>query len=148
MNTKKCNYAIFSASGNSGKKGLKIQLNLKLNHERIPYSRNPIFLGIIFDEYLNFSKNFESSRERALTMVNIIKIFSHRSWHLNSNTLVIGSIFYYAFFALANISEESEKLTQRQRVQNREIRCIYRLDWNCLNSDISKISNVLCRSHA
>ena len=90
------------------------------------------FLGIIFDEYLNFSKHFESLRERALTRLNIIKIFSHRSWHLNPNTLVniynslIGSIFNYAFFTLANISKVTEKLIQR--VQNRAIRCIYRLD--------------------
>ena len=60
---------------------------------------------------------------------------------MNIYNSLIGSIFNYAFFTLANISKVTEKLIQR--VQNRAIRCIYRLDWNCLNSDIFKISNVL-----
>ena len=87
-----------------------------------------------------------SLRERALKRLNIIKIFSHKFWHLNKSTLVniyislISSLFNYAFFGFANISEESVK---PPRVQNRAIRCIFRLDWNSLNSEITQVSGIL-----
>ena len=106
-------------------------LNLRLNGETIPYNPNPIFLGITFDERLNFSAHYDNLRVRALKRLNIIKIFSHKSWHLNRATLtniyraLIGSIFDYSFFSIACVSET--KLNRVQTVQNRAIRCIYRL---------------------
>ena len=147
MNVKKCNYIIFSNVGNTNKKKQKIKFNLKLYNEQIQYNSNPIFLGIILDEHLCFSKHFDSLRQRSLKRLNIIKIFSHKSWHLGPTTLcniyksLIGSIFNYSFFTLANISEESEKILQR--IQNRAIRCIFKLNWNSLNSDIIRISKIL-----
>ena len=135
---------------NTSKTSLKQNLfkfKLKLNNETIPYSSNPIFLGIIFDEYLCFNKHFENLKERALKRLKIIKIFSHKSWRLSHRTLcnifkaLISSIFNYSFFTFSNISDES--LNKLQRVQNRAIRCIFKIDWNCLNSDIYKTSGIL-----
>ena len=94
MNTSKCCYTIFSSSGRAG-----ICLDLKLKSEPIPYKSNPIFLGITFDEHLNFSAHYANLRARALKRLNIIKIFSHKSWHINQKTLtsvyryIIGSIY-------------------------------------------------------
>ena len=141
MNAKKCVYTIFS-NGNG-----KISLNLKLYNEIIPYNPNPLFLGIIFDECLCFNKHYEYLQERSLKRLNIIKIFSHKSWHLSHKTLcnifkaLIGSIFNYSFFTLANVSENSKN--KLQRVQNRAIRCIFKMEWNCLNSELYKQSGIL-----
>ena len=144
MNAKKCQYTTFTSQGNLGNK--KLKLKLKLYGEFIQYNPKPIFLGIIFDEYLCFKKHFESLRERALKRLNIIKIFSHKSWNLSRNTLcniyksLIGSIFNYSFFTFANISVESEK--RIQTIQNRAIRCIFKLEFNSLTSELNTISEI------
>ena len=122
MNTKKCVYTIFSAKANLNQNVFKFKL--KLNNEIIPYSANPIFLGIIFDEYLCFNKHFENLKERALKRLNIIKIFSHKSWHLSHQTLcnifkaLISSIFNYSFFAFSNVSDNSINKLQSPESSN------------------------------
>jgi hypothetical protein len=142
MNANKCCYTIFSNGGRGD-----LEFDLKLNSEFIPYNPNPVFLGITFDESLCFHKHFENLRARALSRLNIIKIFSHKSWHLSRKTLtciyraLIGSIFDYSFFSVANVSENSLGLVQR--IQNRAIRCIYRLDWDSPTKDLFQISGVL-----
>ncbi len=82
MNAKKCCYTIFSNGGRGD-----VEFDLKLNSEFIPYYPNPVFLGITFDESLCFHRHFENLRARALSRLNIIKIFSHKSWHLGRKTL-------------------------------------------------------------
>ncbi len=142
MNATKCCYTIFSNSGRGG-----ITFDIKLNNEYIPYNSNPIFLGITFDERLCFTTHFANLRVRALRRLNIIKIFSHKSWHLNKKTLItvyralIGSIFDYSFFTISNCSETA--LESIQRVQNRAIRCIYRLPWDSPTDRLFDISGVL-----
>ena len=130
MNAKNCCYTIFSRTGNKiSKYKKKIELNLQLNGEAIPYSQNPVFLGITLDEYMCFNKHIESLRERALSRLNIIIIISHSSWHLNLGTLrniydaLVGSIFSYSSFALANVSYTY--LEKSQTIQNKEIRIMY-----------------------
>ena len=82
MNASKCCYTIFSNGGREG-----IDFDLSLNNELIPYNPNPVFLGITFDEHLCFNTHFANLRARALRRLNIIKIFSHKSWHINKKTL-------------------------------------------------------------
>ena len=142
MNASKCCYTIFSSKGRSG-----ISLDLLLNNELIPYNSNPVFLGIKFDEHLNFNAHCVSLRERALKRLNIIKIFSHKSWHLNKSTLIniyrslIGSIFDYSFFIVASCSETS--LDSLQRVQNRAVRCIFKLRYDSRTDELFPLSGVL-----
>ena len=129
MNADKCCYTIFSGNGNCD----KIFLDLRLRNGSIPYNPRPLFLGILFDEFLCFKDHVEMLRCRALKRLNMIKIYCHSSWQLNSNTLksifnsLIGSIFTYSFFAIARIAKIN--IERWQTVQNRAIRCIYRLDW-------------------
>jgi len=129
MNADKCCYTLFSYNGNREQNFF----DLKLNNGLIPYNPKPFFLGILFDEFLCFKAHVEMLRERALKRLNIIKIFCHRSWHIDVNTLkciynaLIGSIFTYSFFAIARISKTN--MERLQTVQNRAIRSIYRLDW-------------------
>ena len=102
----------------------------QMNGKSIPYTPNPTFLGITFDERLTFKVHFENLRIRALKRLNIIKIFSHKSWHLNKATLtniyraLMGSIFDYSLFIVACCSNLC--IDRIQTTQNRAIRCIYR----------------------
>ena len=143
MNAKKCCYTIFSKNGNKN----SICFNLKLKDGLIPYNAKPVFLGVTFDEFLCFNEHFNNLRLRALKKLNIIKILRHRSWGLSCLTLksvynaLVGSIFGYSFFTVANVS--AQNLNKIQIVQNRAIRCIFRLDWNSLTHELTKISGVL-----
>ncbi len=83
VNASKCCFTIFFKGTNC--KNSKIEI--KLNNEKIPYDPKPLFLGITFDERLNFSEHTENLSLRALKRINIIKILSHKSWHLGKNTL-------------------------------------------------------------
>ena len=50
-------------------------------------------------------------------------------------------MFDYSFFTVASVSENSLGLVQR--IQNRAIRCIYKLDWDSPTNDLFQISGVL-----
>ena len=142
MNASKCCYTIFSGAGSKNKE--KFEMNFV--NGNIPYNSNPVFLGVTFDEFLNFRNHAESLEKRARKRLNIIKIFSHKSWHLSHETLkgiynaIIGSIFTYSFFAVARIAKTN--LDRLQRVQNRSIRSIYRLEWTSPTILIHAISNL------
>ncbi len=90
-----------------------------------------MIFGVTFDQYLNFNEHTNNLVMRARKRLNIIKIFCHKSWHLNHETLkgiynaIIGSIFNYSFFIIARVSNTNIK--RLQRIQNRSIRSIYRL---------------------
>ena len=143
VNAFKCCYTIFSKGGNCNKSKIEI----KLNNGIIPYDPKPLFLGITFDERLNFSEHTENLSLRALKRINIIKILSHKSWHLGKDTLknvynaLIGSIFAYSFFTVARLSKSN--LDKLQRIQNRAIRSIFKLEWNSANHLIPIISGIL-----
>jgi hypothetical protein len=142
MNASKCCYTIFSSAGRSD-----MELDLRLKGDQIPYNPNPVFLGITFDESLCFNKHFANLRVRALKRLNILKIFSHKSWHLNYSTLtniyraLIGSIFDYSFFSIACVSKTNLELIQK--VQNRSIRIIYKLEWDSPTASLFSISSIL-----
>ena len=110
MNAKKCCYKIFSGAGSKNRD--KFELNL--TDGVIPYNTNPVFLGVTFDEFLNFGKHTDNLLKRARKRLNIIKIYSHKSWHLSHVTLkgiynaIIGSIFTYSFFAVNQYRQTSE----------------------------------------
>ena len=101
-----------------------------MNNKSISYTSNPTFLGITFDERLTFKVHVENIRTSALKRLNIIKMFLHKSWHLNKTTQtnVVWSIFDYLFFIVVCCSNLC--LDRIQMTQNRAIRCIYRLKWD------------------
>ena len=74
-------------------------------------------------------------------------IFPHKSWHLNYSTLtniyraLIGSIFDYSFFSIACVSKTNLELIQK--VQNRSIRIIYKLEWDSPTASLFSISSIL-----
>ena len=143
MNASKCSYIIFSGAGSRNTE--KFEMNF--GNGNIPYNPNPIFLGVTFDEFLNFKDHTDNLVTRARKRLNIIKIFSHKSWHLSHVTLkgvynaIISSIFNYSFFAVARIAKTN--LEKLQRIQNRAIRSIYRLEWTSPSIVIHALSNLL-----
>ncbi len=73
MNSKKCCYTIFSGAGSKNKD----KFDLNLTDGLIPYNKNPVFLGVTFDEFLNFGRHTDGLLKSAHKRLNIIKIFSH-----------------------------------------------------------------------
>ena len=110
-------------------------------------STQAVFLGISFDEHLYFNTHFANLRVSALKRLNIIKIFSHKSWYLNQKTLsniywaLIGSVFDYLFFTVSCVSNTCLNLIQK--IQNMALRCIYKLNWNSPTKELFTISGVL-----
>jgi hypothetical protein len=95
MNASKCNYTIFSGNGSRN----QTRFELFLNKCKISYDPNHVFLGIIFDEFLNFRVHTEGLAIRARKRLNIIKIFSHKSCnlsHLRENTMPLWALYLYA----------------------------------------------------
>lgn len=125
MAPEKCSYTIFS--GNSSKNQ---PLNIKIFKKTIPYDKNPVFLGITFDESLCFNAHVNFVRSRCADRINILKVLSHKSWKLNPHTLVtiykslIGSIIDYSFFTPILIS--ATNFSRIQTIQNVSIKSIYK----------------------
>jgi len=149
MNVSKCCYIIFTKNGNKSNKSKgvdSIRLKLKMNEENIPYNRNPRFLGVTFDESLNFSTHIQDLRCRALKRIPIIKCLSKRFWHLSTKSLsqiyssLIESLFNYSFFTKALISDSNLKLLQT--IQDRAIRSIFSLKWNFPSVFLPAISGI------
>ena len=61
MNSFKCSYTILSSLGSKNKD----RFNLKLKVGVKSYNNYPVFLGITFDEYLNFKCHTENLETRA-----------------------------------------------------------------------------------
>ena len=143
MNASKCNVTIFSGNGSRN----ETKFELYINQCKIPYAPNSVFLGITFDEFLNFRVHTEGLAIRARKRLNIIKILSNLSWILSHETLneiknaLIGSLFVYSFFSVAIIAETN--LDRLQKVQNRAIQSIYRLEWTSPTDLIHSMSNLL-----
>ncbi len=75
-----------------------------------------------------------------LNSLNLLKIFSNKSWKLNIWTLkslnrsLIGSIFDNSFYTLTNVRESS--LNRIQTVQKRAFRIIYKLTSDSFTSEL------------
>jgi len=140
MNTNKCNYIVFT-------KGQNKILKLMLNNQLIPYCENPKFLGVVFDKTLSFNRHFENLRARALKRLNLIKIFSHKSWGLSTKTLkciyraLVGSIFDYSFFAVVNVS--TAMIQRLQTIQNAAFRRIHHLPRRTRVTKILELSEMM-----
>jgi len=97
-----------------------------------------VFLGIVFDKFLNFRAHVERLVTKARPRLNIIKI-CHETLKGIYEAL-IGSLFVYYFFAVARIAETN--LDRLQKIQNRVLRCIYRTEWTCPADLIQSMSDL------
>ena len=138
MAPEKCSYIIFSGNPSKNQK-----LSLNLLKKNIPYTDNPIFLGIKFDESLCFNSHIEFIRSRCQDRINIIKILSHRSWKLSIKTLtgiynaLVGSIIDYSFFILNLVSNTN--MHKLQVLQNITFKSIHHLPYDTPSNIFFKI---------
>ncbi len=123
----KCNYMILSKNK---KTGAKDELKLKIGGEFIPKDEdnNIRFLGIRFDFLLSFKHQINYLKDTIRKRMNILKIISHKSWHLNQKTLVniyktmIRSVLDYSLFLFPVFSYSNRETLQR--LQNNCLRII------------------------
>ena len=126
MAPSKCSYTVFSK-----KNSCRTRFGLKLFGGEIPYEKNPVSLGITFDECLNFEAHVSKLKDRCASRLNIVRILSHKSWKLEKKTLVslyttlIGSVLDYSSFICSALSTPLIKTIQA--VQNAAVRAIFRI---------------------
>ena len=123
MAAHKCNYMIFCNSP------CRIDLNLNLFGQKIPACDNVTFLGMRFDKYLCFKNQVDYLEKTCFDRLNIIKILSHKSWKLNSRTLIqiyntlVRSIIEYSAIISPRLSNTN--MIKLQVLQNNAVRAIY-----------------------
>lgn len=125
MTAKKCSYIIFSNG-----KHKEESLRLELCNSLIPENDNPKFLGITFDNRLNFNEHIRIIRKKCFERLKIIRIISNKKWKLEEKTKfsiyksLIGSIIDYASSIYSKISDQMDE--HISVVQNSAIRYILR----------------------
>ena len=97
----------------------------------LPCTKEHRFLGVSFDECLNFTGHIDFVIKKCSSRLNIIKIVSHKSWHLSEKTLInlynclIRSVSEYSFFLINSLSKFN--LNRMQVIQNCALRNIYKV---------------------
>ena len=133
----KCTYIIFS-------KGISEDFSLPLWNCPIPRSKSTKFLGVTLDEKLNFKDHISEIRSKCFDRMKIIKILSHKSWRLTPNVLgriyktLIGSVIDYSFFLNILETDNNTEFKRIQVIQNKAIRTIYKLPYDCPNNVIAE----------
>ena len=146
MAPSKCNYTIFAKS-NINLEKTKDEFDLRMYDEVIPYEANPVSLGITFDEKLNFEAHVKKIREKCQKRSNLVKIMSHKSWHLSKKTLltlykaVVGSVLDYSAFIVPRLSERLK--TTLQAIQNKAVRTIFRQSFRAKTAHLCSLSSLI-----
>ena len=134
MSATKCSYIIF----HNGPTRPKL-LDLKIFNSNIPFEEKPTFLGVTFDERLNFNCYIDKTTIKANDRLKIIRILSNKFYKINSKTLfaiyksLVGSIIDYSSFCITQLSRSN--IQKIQTIQNSATRSILSLDYYT-NSDI------------
>jgi exonuclease III len=124
MSASKCCYTIFA------NKVSKPNVAPVLYDTQIPYNKNPVLLGVTFDEQLSFNKQIENIKTKAIKRMNLIKILASKHFKLKEKTLLsiykslIRSIIEYNFFFTNTISLTN--LNSLQVIQNKVIKIIFK----------------------
>ena len=148
----KCSYTVFSR----GKRNIGAQnLDMRLYGERIPRVSDPKFLGIRFDPFLSGKNQIAHLKQSCLSRINILKILSHKSWHLEESTLMniyqslIRSLIDYTGFMFDYLSTANK--TKLEAIQNYALRVIFRKPREFGNEnllELAKIDTISARSNA
>ena len=141
MAPSKCNYTVYSK-----KNACRSRFGLSLFGEIIPYEKNPVSLGITFNECLNFESQVKKIKANCVQRLNIIKILSHKSWKLSEKTLVsiyrslIRSVLDYSAFMAPCLS--SSMRDAAQALQNKAVRIIFHRPSADHTTDLCRISGL------
>jgi len=116
------------------------EISIRLLNENIPINQQPKFLGVTFDNRLNFKTHFENVVSSCQNRLNIIKILSCKTWKLRPDTLMniykslIRSIMEYSSILYPLISQRSFK--KLEIIQNKAIRISYKCGWRENTSEL------------
>jgi hypothetical protein len=134
----KCNYMVIS-------KNSKLDsFELKLNGTIIPLENNIRFLGLRIDPRMTFEHQVNHIKATCRERFNILKIISHKSWHLTKKTLVeiyhslIRSIMEYTSFIYDLLPPSLKNLINT--IQNDALRIIYQKDRTFSNEKLYELS--------
>lgn len=142
MSAPKCNYIIFSKSTKS-----EDDFKLKLYNEPITKATTVKFLGIIFDNRLNFDEHLNEMLRKCHSRVNMIKLLSHKYWQLKKDTLkciyisLIRSIIDYSSFIIPIINQAN--YNRVKAIQNRSLKSIYKLPRLMSTVEVCQHTNML-----
>jgi exonuclease III len=141
LSVHKCCYTIFSNN-----KSYKTRFNFSICKQNIAYNENPVLLGVIFGESNCFEDQVAHIRGKCLNRLNLIKILARKSWKISKKVLLtlyktlIGSIIDYSSFFLKSLSQAN--LKKLQAIQNRAVRCIFRLPYVTSTAELCNISKL------
>ena len=144
MSASKCCYIIFSG-GNENRESI---FEFRLNDEFIPYDKNPVFLGITFDERMCFNAQIDKMKKKCFNRLNIIKIISHKSWRLSKKTLV--ATFYALtrsvldYFCFGQHVVSNTNMLVLQRIQNRAISIIFKPPPSTNLQNLASVKGIMC----
>jgi hypothetical protein len=101
---------------------------------------------VIFGESNCFGEQVAHIRGKCLNRLNLIKILSRKIWKISKKVLLtlyktlIGSIIDYSSFILKSLSQAN--LKRLQAIQNRAVRCIFRLPYDTSTENLCNISKL------
>ena len=103
-------------------------------------------MGIRFDNHLTFSKQIEYLKSTCANRLNIIKILSHKSWKLDTKTLIniynslVRSVIEYSAILLPALSETNAY--KLQIIQNTALRSILHMPYDTNIAFLHTTANV------
>jgi hypothetical protein len=136
--TKKCNYSIFTK--NNHKENLNINFfNVSLNK-----SENTLFLGIRFDNNLNFENQIDYLSESCSKRLNCIKILSNPKYKVTAKNLtviyttLIRSIMDTLSMILSRLT--AKRYNKLKVIQNTALRLIIKQKYDTPTASLHQIS--------
>ena len=107
------------------------KMNIYLYNVEIPEDRSPKFLGITFDQRLNFKNHLENINKKITDRMNILRILSYdKNWQLSQDMLtkmykvLIRSVLDYASVISSAISVDIRK--SFEVIQNNALRIVFK----------------------
>ena len=76
INTAKCETTLFSKDPHEA----RVEIELKLNGEAVPFNKTPTFLGICFDRTLSFNQHAKQVKQKMEKRLNTLRVLSGTSW--------------------------------------------------------------------
>jgi len=139
----KCNYMIYSRKN---KIDDEIDFNLKIDGHNIEEVEETKFLGLRLDPRMNFNIQVEYIRKTCTDRMSILKIVSHKSWHLDTKTKtqiyksLIRSLIEYSAILYNTLNKKLKTILNT--VQYNALRIIHGKDRSFSNKNLLKLAEI------
>jgi hypothetical protein len=118
---------------------------LWLNGLKIELAEEVRFLGLRIDKRMSFKYQVDYLKKACSERLNILKIISHRSWHLNEKILkeiyhsLVRSLLEYTSFIYQMLNDDFKKKVDS--IQSRALRIIYKKERQFGNVALHKLAD-------